>query len=153
MCNERLSRQSHYDFVLRALKSVLSCVGDLKRSMTRSLPEVTTSANSGPNDASLFALEREVLLNSTNTTVLPKLVREDISAYTMLVGSIFPELSDDANGKKLEDDCDILRLKENLKLICSKNQYICGGAWLRKCVQLWQVSQLRRGIMLVGPSG
>ena len=61
--------QSHYDFGLRALKSVLVGAGELKRVTLSSLADM---------EFDLAEIEKEVLIRSTCYSVLPKLVAQDI---------------------------------------------------------------------------
>jgi dynein heavy chain 1 len=65
LCKEQLSSQSHYDFGLRTLKSVLVCSGHLKR-----------STKGGQNGDDIF--EQQLLVQSIQHTVAPKLVQEDV---------------------------------------------------------------------------
>jgi len=58
LCQKTLSSQKHYDFGLRALKSVLATSGDLKRTF--------------PKDE-----ESELLLKALQATIAPKLVQSD----------------------------------------------------------------------------
>lgn len=69
MCLSQLSKQPHYDFGLRSLKSVLSSAGRLKRS--------------GESD------EKQILLRSFNDTVFPKLIQEDEQILLDLIQTIF----------------------------------------------------------------
>jgi dynein heavy chain 1 len=60
---EQLSNQKHYDFGLRALKSVLSVAGKLKRTIEES--------------------EEMILVQSIKETVFPKLVKNDVKLAAM----------------------------------------------------------------------
>lgn len=82
LCEEQLSRQGHYDFGLRALKSVLVGAGELKR---KSVTQSSHVANSN----SIESIETEVLIKSTCDSVLPKLVAEDISLFVSLLKAVF----------------------------------------------------------------
>jgi dynein heavy chain 1 len=64
----QLSKQRHYDFGLRALKSVLNSAGIIHRS---------NSASSQPSDRTQES-ETKILIQSIKSTVFPKLVAEDI---------------------------------------------------------------------------
>jgi dynein heavy chain len=68
-----LSKQNHYDFGLRALKSVLVMAGQLKRS-SADLPEET------------------VLMRALRDMNLPKFVFEDVPLFLGLISDLFPGL-------------------------------------------------------------
>jgi len=74
LSKEQLSKQYHYDFGLRALKSVLVMAGELKRSS----PELT---------------EDVVLMRALRDMNLPKFVFEDVPLFSGLVGDLFPGLA------------------------------------------------------------
>lgn len=148
MCQEQLSQQPHYDFGLRALKSVLTGAGDLKRAALASALVPEAGPASAP--AALAATEREVLIRSCDNTVLPKLVREDLPLYASLLSAVFPDRPGRGclgGGQEAE------RLEAQLKLEARRRGLAAHACWLEKAMQLWQVVAMRRGIMLVGPTG
>lgn len=65
LCQQQLSSKSHYDFGLRALKSVLVSAGNMKRQYLQ------TQDASKANDKDW---EQEILVQSIHDTVAPKLV-------------------------------------------------------------------------------
>lgn len=71
LAREQLSKQHHYDFGLRALKSVLLMAGALKRGA----PEMS---------------EALVLMRALRDSNLPKFVYDDVPLYLGLVGDLFP---------------------------------------------------------------
>lgn len=72
MCQRQLSSQTHYDFGLRALKSVLVTSGNLKRTRHRDGDEERAFANSEDD------LEAKLILQALHETVAPKLVGDDV---------------------------------------------------------------------------
>lgn len=78
LCSEQLSSQPHYDFGLRALKSVLVSAGHLKRER---LSTVGMELNLELIDRS----EQEILIQSVTETIVPKLVAEDVPLLTRFV--------------------------------------------------------------------
>uniref|UniRef100_A0A3Q0RWW0 Uncharacterized protein n=1 Tax=Amphilophus citrinellus TaxID=61819 RepID=A0A3Q0RWW0_AMPCI len=73
LAREQLSKQSHYDFGLRALKSVLVMAGELKRSS----PDLS---------------EDVVLMRALRDMNLPKFVFEDVPLFLGLISDLFPGL-------------------------------------------------------------
>jgi dynein heavy chain 1, cytosolic len=71
-CLRKLSRQTHYDFGLRALKSVLVTSGNLKRSRYQ---EDEKGSKLGGVEVEL---EAKLILQAVHETVAPKLVGEDV---------------------------------------------------------------------------
>lgn len=69
LCLNQLSSQSHYDFGLRALKSVLVTSGNLKRSEKKKVKDPSEI------DANW---EQNILLKSLCDTLVPKLIADDI---------------------------------------------------------------------------
>jgi dynein heavy chain 1, cytosolic len=71
-CLRKLSHQTHYDFGLRALKSVLVTSGNLKRSRYQ---EGHIESTVGGIEAEL---EAKLILQAVHETVAPKLVGDDV---------------------------------------------------------------------------
>lgn len=75
-CLRKLSQQTHYDFGLRALKSVLVTSGNLKRSRYQ---EGHIESIVGRMEAEL---EAKLILQAVHETVAPKLVGNDVQRLT-----------------------------------------------------------------------
>lgn len=73
LAREQLSKQNHYDFGLRALKSVLNMAGHLKR----------TSGDLSEN---------LVLMRALRDMNLPKFIFDDVPLFLGLIADLFPEL-------------------------------------------------------------
>ncbi len=127
LCEEQLSRQNHYDFGLRALKSVVVSTGRLRLLMP-SMSEV------------------DVLVRSTWEAVTPKLVTSDLPIFTSLVLSVFPGCEVGATSNP--------DLYDALVSVCKQRQLDCvENEWIEKVLQLSSILELHHGAMLVGPSG
>ena len=74
-CLRELSQQTHYDFGLRALKSVLVTSGNLKRSHYK---EGYIKNSIGIESE----LEAKLILQAVHETVAPKLVGDDVQKLT-----------------------------------------------------------------------
>ncbi len=137
LCEAQMSYQSHYDFSLRALKTLLISVGGSKRKAIESLE--------GLSGSDILSTETTVLVQTACNNVLPKLVAEDVSIFASVLSEVFPG----ASLYQMEDE----GLKEQLEQICESMFYVTGENWLQKILQLRQVLEMRHGVMLVGPSG
>uniref|UniRef100_A0A8B9S1G8 Dynein axonemal heavy chain 17 n=1 Tax=Accipiter nisus TaxID=211598 RepID=A0A8B9S1G8_9AVES len=73
LCKELLSKQDHYDWGLRAIKSVLVVAGSLKRG--------------DPSRA-----EDQVLMRALRDFNIPKIVTDDLPVFMGLIGDLFPAL-------------------------------------------------------------
>uniref|UniRef100_A0A7S2LKS4 AAA+ ATPase domain-containing protein n=1 Tax=Leptocylindrus danicus TaxID=163516 RepID=A0A7S2LKS4_9STRA len=137
-----MSKQRHYDFGLRALKTLLVSAGALKR---QALTEMTTSGDAEIEGAVLEQVEKNVLIEGACQNVVPKLVASDLEVFTDILMEVFPG----SNVAEMEDEA----LREILLDVCREQHLVAGDNWIQKILQLKQVLEMRHGVMLVGPVG
>ncbi|XP_001636057.2 cytoplasmic dynein 1 heavy chain 1 isoform X2 [Nematostella vectensis] len=153
LCDEQLSNQSHYDFGLRALKSVLISAGNVKRDKIQKIKEKLIAKGEKADEAAISEglNEQEILIQSVYETMVPKLVAEDIPLLQSLLSDVFPGI------KYVSAEMD--QLKAEIKKVCAEMHLTYGegeeqgGSWVEKVLQLYQICQIHHGLMMVGPSG
>eukprot|EP01038_Epipyxis_sp_PR26KG_P004455 gene4455-6300_t len=139
LCQEQLSLQPHYDFGLRALKSVLVGGGELKRKA------IMEGNGADRGEENISELESTVLIKATCDSIVPKLVSEDIHLFTSLLQAVF--IGSEIPTANEEE------LIKALKSVCEEDSFEFSDAWAEKVLQLKQVLDVRHGVMLVGPTG
>ncbi|CRG93244.1 dynein heavy chain, putative [Plasmodium gallinaceum] len=154
LCSEQLSKQPHYDFGLRSLKSVLNSAGNLKRlALLESVNKNDENNNdTNKNDKNLnnsieniVAVEQTLLLKSVCDTVYPKLVSSDILLIKNLLTGVFPN----ANTAAFEEKA----LINEIYRMCKLRYYTPEEKWITKICQIYQIMKLQHGVMLVGDVG
>ncbi|XP_032178864.1 dynein heavy chain 9, axonemal isoform X1 [Mustela erminea] len=126
LCKELLSKQDHYDWGLRAIKSVLVVAGSLKR---------------GDPDRP----EDQVLMRSLRDFNIPKIVTDDIPVFMGLIGDLFPAL-DVPRRRDLNFEALVRKAVVDLKLQAEDNFVI-------KVVQLEELLAVRHSVFVVGGAG
>ena len=140
LCSSQLSSQSHYDFGLRALKSVLVNAGNLKRKEDKER-EVTKKDSGLP----IEQLEQNILLRSVCNTLIPKLVSEDITLFNSLLSGVFP----DCKIEEVREDA----LKNKIIELCQLRNLNPENKFIDKILQLYSIQKMHHGVMMVGQSG
>lgn len=126
LCSEQLSQQDHYDFGMRAVKSVLVIAGTLKRS--------------APNQK-----ENITLISALRDSNLPKFLAKDAQLFRGILSDLFP-------GVELpKADYGELQLTIEHCMRAKKLQVI--PELVLKTIQLYETMCVRWGVMLVGPTG
>ncbi|XP_023392903.1 cytoplasmic dynein 1 heavy chain 1 [Pteropus vampyrus] len=153
LCDEQLSSQSHYDFGLRALKSVLVSAGNVKRERIQKIKREKEERGEAVDEGDIAENlpEQEILIQSVCETMVPKLVAEDIPLLFSLLSDVFPGVQYHRG--------EMTALREELRKVCQE-MYLTygdgeevGGMWVEKVLQLYQITQINHGLMMVGPSG
>lgn len=126
LCKELLSKQDHYDWGLRAIKSVLVVAGALKRS-DRDRPE------------------DQVLMRALRDFNVPKIVTDDVSVFMGLIGDLFPAL-DVPRKRDIEFENNVKMAAVHLRLQPDDN-------FVLKIVQLEELFAVRHSVFVVGFAG
>uniref|UniRef100_A0A8C8WRI9 Dynein axonemal heavy chain 17 n=1 Tax=Panthera leo TaxID=9689 RepID=A0A8C8WRI9_PANLE len=126
LCRELLSKQDHYDWGLRAIKSVLVVAGSLKRG--------------DPSRA-----EDQVLMRALRDFNIPKIVTDDLPVFMGLIGDLFPAL-DVPRKRDLNFEKIIKQSVVELKLQAE-------DSFVLKVVQLEELLQVRHSVFVIGNAG
>jgi len=126
LSSEQLSKQDHYDFGMRAVKSVLVMAGALRRSDSNTKEDV-------------------VLIRAMRDSNVPKFLSHDLPLFQGIIQDLFPQVEiPKIEYKDLEraihEQLDIEKLQKP-KL------------FLTKILQLMETMKVRHGVMLVGVTG
>jgi len=136
-CKDILSNQGHYDFGLRALKTLLVSAGALKRK--------ELEGKSVPEGEDIYNLEESVLIAGACNNIVPKLIAVDLVGFNDILKETFP-------GSEISSMDDKL-LRKEIEKICEDQKLIPDESWMQKVLQLKQVLDMRHGVMTVGPVG
>ncbi|KAM9310019.1 dynein axonemal heavy chain 11 [Pholidichthys leucotaenia] len=126
LCKELLSKQDHYDWGLRAVKSVLVLAGALRRKdQTRA--------------------EDQVLMRALRDFNMSKIVSEDVTIFLGLLGDLFPGLE-----VEREKDCEFEKAarKTILELRLQPEE-----TFILKVLQLEELMAVRHSVFVVGNAG
>uniref|UniRef100_A0A668AR25 Dynein, axonemal, heavy polypeptide 9 like n=1 Tax=Myripristis murdjan TaxID=586833 RepID=A0A668AR25_9TELE len=126
LCKELLSKQDHYDWGLRAIKSVLVVAGSLKRE-DRSKPE------------------DQVLMRALRDFNLPKIVTSDVPIFLGLISDLFPQL-DVPRKRDTELENAVRQSVSELHLQPEEN-------FILKVTQLEELLAVRHSVFVVGGPG
>ena len=146
LSREQLSKQHHYDFGLRALKSVLVMAGELKRNSAE-LPEVRRkSQNMIHFYTSTNAFFQDiVLMRALRDMNMPKFVYEDVPLFQGLIGDLFPGLKCERVTYPAFDKA----VRESI----THMHNVVDEVQINKVVQLYETMMTRHSTMVVGPTG
>ncbi|GMI47335.1 hypothetical protein TrCOL_g3071 [Triparma columacea] len=131
LSREQLSKQYHYDFGLRSMKTVLVMAGGLKRQFSEMSEDL-------------------VLMRILRDANMPKYIFEDVPLFLGLINDLFPGL--DCPRVGYED------LNREIAKDLEKNGFKCTDEKVHheqidKCVQMFETQIVRHTTMIVGPTG
>ncbi|KAK0701769.1 dynein heavy chain, N-terminal region 1-domain-containing protein [Lasiosphaeria miniovina] len=135
-CAAKLSKQAHYDFGLRALKSVLVSSGGLKRARLTS-----SDGQLGAEDV----VEPEIIVQSIRETIAPKLIKSDVEIMIDIEGLCFPDVK--------YVPANLVQLEAAIRRLAAERQLVVNDMWMTKVLQLYQIQKIHHGVMMVGNSG
>uniref|UniRef100_A0A6I8NYC7 Dynein axonemal heavy chain 11 n=1 Tax=Ornithorhynchus anatinus TaxID=9258 RepID=A0A6I8NYC7_ORNAN len=126
LCKELLSKQDHYDWGLRAVKSVLVVAGSLKR-----------GDKNRPED--------QVLMRALRDFNMPKIVTDDIPIFMGLISDLFPALD---VPRKRE-----LQFEQMVRLSTLELHLQPEESFILKVVQLEELLAVRHCVFVIGNAG
>ncbi|KAK4887372.1 hypothetical protein RN001_003643 [Aquatica leii] len=126
LSSEQLSSQDHYDFGMRAVKTVIAVAGNLKRER----PKMD---------------ERQIVLRALMDVNVPKFLKDDLKLFYGISSDLFPNMK--------EETVDYGLLEEFIRKTIIKHGMEDVDEYVIKVIQLYETTVVRHGLMLVGPTG
>jgi len=123
LSSDLLSKASHYDWGLRAVKSLLVAAGSLRRTQATFDEEV-------------------ILMRALRDFNLPKIVAQDVPVFQALVADLFPTVKLSTNGDShIENLC---------KVAVASLGLVADPGTIQKCNQLSELLQVRHCVFVLG---
>ena len=126
LASEQLSQQKHYDFGMRAVKSVLVMAGALKRENTN-------------------LTENVVLIRAMRDSNIPKFLSDDLPLFKALIQDLFPNVE--------IPEVDYGELQTQIVKVIKDKKLEPKPEFITKAIQLFDTFNVRFGSMIVGPTG
>ncbi|KAL4429885.1 hypothetical protein ABPG74_022908 [Tetrahymena malaccensis] len=126
LSSEQLSSQDHYDYGMRAVRSVINAAGLLKAAE----PDMN---------------EEQLLLRALRDVNVPKFLKDDLPLFENIILDLFPGV-----------DKPVINYGELLDAMSKQSKVLGlqpVKPFLDKVIQLYDTIQVRHGLMLVGPTG
>ncbi|XP_076256705.1 dynein heavy chain 3, axonemal [Rhynchophorus ferrugineus] len=123
LCSEQLSSQNHYDYGMRAVKSVLLAAGALRRAYPKTE-------------------EAQLVLRAIIDVNLPKFLAQDVPLFIGIYQDLFPNVKVPTFERSELIECLLDHIKyKNLQ----------PTPWfVEKCMQIYEMILVRHGLMVVG---
>ena len=133
LCRQGLSYQQHYDWGLRALKTILTVASQ----------QIQNYLNQGK--IASYEEETSILIKAIRINVLSKLTFSDAQIFNLLIRDVFPNI----------DMSDIIyeELNKALNESYKTLNYELIDSQFKKVVQFYEACRQRMGVVIVGPSG
>jgi len=126
LASEQLSQQDHYDFGMRAIKSVLVIAGSLKKRE----PELS---------------EDVLLIRAMRDANIPKFLSDDLALFLQLIRDLFPGFS--------IPDTNYGALTRELTYALDAKKLSPTPSFITKSQQLFECLNVRFGVMIIGLPG
>ena len=126
LCSEQLSSQDHYDYGMRAVRSVINAAGLIKRAE----PDMD---------------EEQLLLRALRDVNVPKFLKDDLPLFENIINDLFPHVEKPNINRK--------PLDQSLIDTCAKLNLQPEQAFIDKIFQLYDTTKVRHGLMIVGLTG
>ena len=133
LSRQLLSLQQHYDWGLRALKTVLKSCGSLLHQSKKQAIQIDNSK------------EMEIIVKAARFNTMSKLTFSDSKRFDALLRDIFP------NVRITEFEYE--ELKKALAEVFSEHKLIFNNIQLKKALEVYEQLRQRMGVVVVGPSG
>ncbi|CAF0723119.1 unnamed protein product [Rotaria sordida] len=133
LSKELLTTQQHYDWGLRALKTVLKGCGTLLRNAKTNKTDISSKH------------ESQLVVQAARINTLSKLTFGDSKRFDGLLQDIFP-------GIDLRD-IEYENLRQALHEVYKEHHLLINDMQIRKALELYEQLRQRMGVVIVGPSG